>query len=178
MSQMKAQEFFEAGLVEENIYRFDVDMMEVRTYKVRDPKPGQNTEFQKIVGRLTLRESQDGSYEVAPGKNPDAITESFPLYGKSLRRLAGLYRAITGTTPTVVVNDEGEEVIDFDAIAAELRGGSAWGVVTKRNRQEKNDDGVYEDTEEVDSKFGWSFADSPDGVRVSKVLAAKLGLDR
>jgi hypothetical protein len=172
---MPAKEFFEAGLVDENIYRFEIVNMEVREYKKRDPKPGESPTFEKMVGSFELKESADGTYELAPGKNPQKITESFPLYGKALRRLASLYRAVTGTAPTILVDeDTGEEIIDFQAMAAELRNGLAWGVVLKKNRQEKNAEGVYEDTDEVDSKFGWSFASSPDQVRPPKELAERL----
>ena len=166
---MRATDFFKAGLPDENIYRFEISSMRVKEYTNQDTQE----KYSKILGSFVLQEAIDGHYD--PRKK-DRVSESFPLYGKSLRRLANLYKAIMGTTPVVTVNDKGEEVIDFAAIADELNGGIAWGALAHRKRQQKNDDGTYEDTDETDAKFGWSFADTPEGVRPSADLASRLGL--
>lgn len=168
---MKAGDFFKGGLVDEAIYRFEIVKAVIETKQAKKDNPSKGVkigdEFQKLLVTLQLQEDKDGNY--APTRK-DNLIDSFPLYGKSLRRLAGLYKAVTGAVPTVVTDDNGEEVIDFDAIADSLTGGCAWGVVTHRNRQEEQPDGTYEDTEEVDAKFGWQFASSPDAVRVPKVV--------
>jgi hypothetical protein len=167
---MPAKDFFKAGLPDEGIYLFEIDRMRVQEFT--NGETGEK--YKKMLGTFLLESNHDGSYE--PRNNKERVSESFPLYGKSLRRLANLYKAVTGQTPVVTVNEEGQEVIDFNAIADELNGGRAWGPLAHRKRQQKKDDGTYEDTDETDAKFGWSFADSPDGVRPSKELAAKLGL--
>jgi len=166
---MKAKDFFTGGLPDENIYRFSIDNMKVKEYRNKET----NEPYTKMVGNFVLKESIDGSYKP---KSPERVNESFPLYGKSLRRLANLYKAIMGNTPVVTVNDEGEEVIDFNAIADELNGGVAWGALSHRKRQQKQDDGTYEDTDETDAKFGWSFSDTPEEVRPAADLAARLGM--
>ncbi len=170
---MPARDFAEAGLVPEGIYRFDVAKSEIQKFAAKRDNPDKGIkkgqEFKKLVVFLELLEELDGKY-TPKGRN-ERLPDSFPLYGKSLRRLAGIYKAVTGTTPTIVTDEEtGEEVIDFDAICDALTGGKAWGVVTHRARQAETSPGVYEDTDEIDAKFGWSFSDTPEGVKVPKIV--------
>jgi hypothetical protein len=167
---MSAKDFFEGGLVNEAVYRFEITKASVETLKAQRDNPSKGVkkgdEFKKLLVTFQLEEDHKGTYNPT---RKDRLIDSFPLYGKSLRRLASLYKAVTGSTPTVVTDEEtGEDIIDFDAIADALAGGCAWGVVTHRNRQTETDDGTWEDTDEVDAKFGWSFAGSPEGVRVPK----------
>jgi hypothetical protein len=166
---MPAKDFFTGGLPAEDIYLFEVERMRVQEYTSQ--KDG--SKYKKMLGTFVLLENRLGTY-----KGKDRVSESFPLYGKSLRRLANLHKAITGSTPVVVVNEAGEEVIDFDAIADGLNGGRAWGPLSWRKRQQRKDDGTYEDIDDTDAKFGWSFSDKPDGVRPSADLAAKLGIGK
>jgi hypothetical protein len=166
---MAARDFFEAGLPDEGVYRFTIDKMQVREFTSQTT----GEKYKKMIGSFVLEEDSLGSYEP---RNKDRVSESFPLYGKSLRRLANLFKAVTGRTPVVTVNEDGDEVIDFDAMADELNGGSAWGPLMHRKRQQRQEDGTYEDTDETDAKFGWSFAEKPDAVRVPQDLATKLGL--
>jgi hypothetical protein len=168
-STMPATDFFKAGLPDEDIYLFEVERMRVQEFTNKE----NGSKYKKMLGTFMLKENHKGTY-----KGKDRVSESFPLYGKSLRRLANLYKAITGQTPVVVVNEEGEEVIDFDAIADELNGGRAWGPLSHRKRQRRTEDGTYEDTDETDAKFGWSFADKPDAVRPPAALAAKLEVSK
>ena len=166
---MPARDFFEAGLPSEGVYRFEIDRMQVREFTSQQT----GDKYKKMIGTFVLQEDSQGTYEP---RSKDRVSESFPLYGKSLRRLANLFKAVTGTTPIITVNDEGSEVIDFDAMADELNGGTAWGPLQHRKRQQRLEDGTYQDTDETDSKFGWSFASTPDNVRVPHDLAARLGI--
>jgi hypothetical protein len=173
---MSAKEFFTGGLVDEALYRFEITKTEVQTKKAKKANPAKGVEigdeFKKLLITFELQEDDKGNY--TPSRK-DRLVDSFPLYGKSLRRLAGLCKAVTGAPPTVVTDeDTGEEVIDFDAIADSLNGGCAWGCVMHRNRQEEKDDGTWEDTEEVDAKFGWSFAQSPESVRIPKPVQERI----
>jgi hypothetical protein len=166
---MAAKDFFTGGLPDEGIYLFEIDRMRVQEYTSK--KTGDK--YKKMLGTFVLQSNHDNTYQP---RSKDRVSESFPLYGKSLRRLANLYKAVTGRTPVVTVDEEGNEVIDFDAIADELNGGRSWGPLTHRKRQVETSEGVWEDTDETDAKFGWSFADKPDDVRPPKNLAEKLGL--
>jgi hypothetical protein len=166
---MPAKDFFTSGLPDEGIYLFEIDRARVQEYTNQQT----GDKYKKLLATFVLQENHDGSYKP---RSKDRVSESFPLYGKPLRRLANLYKAVTGSTPTVTVDKTGNEVIDFDAIADEINGGLAWGPLSHRKRQERKEDGTYEDTDETDAKFGWSFSDKPDGVRPSQDLAQKLGM--
>jgi hypothetical protein len=180
--ETSSEDFWKAGLVDEGIYRFEVLKADVRKYPISAERrekdanghPIGPTHFRKLVVRTQLLEDSLGVYEA--GRSTDIITESIPLYGKSLRRLAKFYQALTNSTPVVRIEEgTGKELIDYDAMAASMGGCIAWGAVVHKNRQKKNPDtNQYENTDEIDSKYAWSFAQSPDQVRAPQELQKKL----
>jgi hypothetical protein len=162
------EDFYKAGLVDEGIYRFEVNQAKIIDVPIKKEnlKEGGPTHFQKMLIQTTLVENSFGTYNPAEDRGA-RITESIPLYGKALRRLAAIYRALTGQPSVVRLSEETQkEIIDYPAMAASMGGTSAWAAIMYRNRQEKNPDtGKYEDTDQVDAKYGWSFAQSPEQVR-------------
>lgn len=125
-----ADDFAKAGLLDEGVYNFKVTKMWKQT------KSGKNGEYEVITGILTPFErahfNEDGGVEdIEELEFARGEFQDFPLNGKGLGRLKGLYKVVTGTLPQGTLNAEsGRYEIDLLAVAEETVGGTAWNAYT------------------------------------------------
>ena len=152
-----ADDFAKAGLLDEGVYNFKVTKMWKQT------KDGKNGEYEVITGILTPFErahfNEEGGIEdieeldFARGEFQD-----FPLGGKGLGRLKGLYKIITGTLPQGSLNpDTGRYEIDLLAVAEETVGGTAWNAYTYTEPDK--------DTRAVYGRIGFNFQKQPKAIK-------------
>jgi len=152
-----ADDFAKAGLQTEGVYHWTVTKMFKQT------KTGKNGDYDVITGILTPFERAIFN----PGGGVEDIEEldfargefqDFPLNGKGLGRLKGLYKVITGTLPQGVLNAEtGRYEIDLLSVAEECVGGTAWNSYTHTKPDQQ--------TRAIYGRIGFNFNKGPKAIK-------------
>ena len=152
-----ADEFAKAGLTDEGVYNWKV----VKMWK--QSKDGRKGPYEVITGLLQPFErahftSDGGVDDIEELEFARNEFQDFPMNGKGLGRLKGLYKVITGQLPQGILNpDSGRYEIDLLAVAEECVGGTAWNAFTHTKPDEK--------TRAIYGRLGFNFNKAPKAIK-------------